>query len=151
MRPAVVIRRARPSDLQQVVAMVGHFIQGTQYQRVLRWVPEAVTELADRILQLGVIFVAENEAERLVGMIAGFAVQEPIGQTRLLDELAWWVEIDYRNGSTGPKLLREWERWAQAEGLEAIRMISPASSPEVGAYYAKRGYFPVETAWLKRL
>lgn len=150
MPSAVVIRRSRPDDLEQIVAMVGHFIENSHYRKVFRFVPEAIAELADRILTLGVIFVAED-GPRLVGMIAGYAVQEPIGQLRLLDELAWWVEIDYRNGSTGPKLLREWERWAQAEGLEAIRMISPADSPEVGAYYAKRGYFPIETAWLKRL
>ena len=130
--------------------MVGHFIGSTQYHHVLRWVPEAVTELADRVLQLGVIFVAEVD-DRLVGMIAGFAIDEPIGRTKILEELAWWVEIDYRNGSTGPKLLREWERWAQAAGLEAVKMIAPASSPEVGAFYAKRGYFPVETSYIKRL
>lgn len=150
VRARPLIRKARPDDLQAIVAMVGHFIQSTPYQSVLRFVPAAVTELADRVLQVGIVFVAEVDG-RIVGMIAGFAMEEPIGRTKMLDELAWWVEPDFRRGTIGPKLLRTWEAWARQKGLTLIKMIAPHATPEVGRYYARHGYVPLETSYIKRI
>lgn len=146
----IAVRRARPEDLPVIVEMVGHFIASTSYCRLLRFVPEAVAELTDRVLQVGVIFVAED-GPQLVGVIAGLPIEEPIGRTKMLDELVWWIEPAYRNRSAGPRLHGAWESWAREAGLEAVRMIAPADSPEVGSFYAKRGYWPLETSFIKRL
>jgi N-acetylglutamate synthase-like GNAT family acetyltransferase len=146
----MIIRRARPSDLPSIVAMVGDFIQGTQYRSILPFLPDTILELADRVLQVGVIFVAEVD-DRLVAMIAGFAVDEPIGRRKMLDELAWWVDPAYRRGSVGPKLLRCWEEWARQAGLEMVKMIAPAESPGVGEFLQRRGYQPIETTYILRL
>ncbi len=130
--------------------MVGCFINGSQYRNVLRFIPEAIGELADRILQVGLIFVAEDRG-RLVGMLAGYAVDEPIGRTKMLEELAWWVDPEYRKGSVGYKMLRCWEEWARQAGLEAVKMIAPAESPGVGGFLERRGYRQIETTYILRL
>lgn len=146
-----VIRGGQPKDLPAIVRMAGHFINRSQYAQYLKFMPKAVEELARKVLEVGVVFVAEAEGGEVVGMICAFALEEPISRQTIVDELAWWVEEDYRKGSTGPRLLRCLENWALQKGLRYVKMIAPMAEPGVGDYYQRLGYVPVETYYLKRL
>lgn len=145
-----LLRDAEPGDVDQIVQMVGKFIGSSIYAEVLPFVPAIVGVLTERILEGGIVIVAEQDG-RLVGMIAGYACAEPIAHQEELHELAWWVDPRYRSGSVGPKLLRSWEECGRQMGVAAIRMIAPAGQPGVARYYAKRGYRPVETTYMLRL
>jgi GNAT superfamily N-acetyltransferase len=145
----VTIRKATPADLPRIVEMVGHFITQTSYRVLFKFKPDAIAELAAKVLQIGIVLVADVDGV-VVGMIAAFPIEEPIGRQRLVDELAWWVEPDYRRGSIGPRLLGALEKWARQKGLTLCKMIAPVES-DVGRFYARLGYRPVETAYVKRL
>lgn len=145
-----MIRKGTIDDVPQIVEMVGHFINHTQYATWLRFMPSAITELAERVIEIGVVFVAEADG-RLVGLICGFPMIEPVGKQKILDELVWWVEPTYRGSRTvGPKLLRTFENYAAQKGCRFVKMVAP-SGTDVGAYYARLGYAPVETSYIKRL
>jgi GNAT superfamily N-acetyltransferase len=145
-----VIRKATAADAPALVVMTGHFIEGTSYARFFRFRPRIIGDLVDRCLEVGLVLVAEQDG-LVVGMLAAFPLVEPIGQQPMLDELCWWVEPSYRNGSIGPRLLKAAEAWARQKQLQLVKMVEPADQPQVGAYYARLGYTKAETSWVKRL
>jgi predicted N-acetyltransferase YhbS len=148
-----MIRKATPADIPRIVEMVGHFMAAkvgdTVYGHVLTFKPKAVADLAARVIEHGLILLAEVD-DQVVGMIAGVPLEELIANTPMFDEMVWWVEPDYRKGSVGPRLLRAVEHWARQKGLRLVKMVAPAGSG-VGDYYARHGYEPVESSYIKRL
>lgn len=146
-----MIRKATLEDVEVIVSMVGHFINDATlgYGRVLKFVPKTVAKLAREIIVKGVLLVAEKDG-KVIGMIGGLPLREPISDSTMLDELVWWVEPAHRSGTVGPKLLRCFENWARQNGLEACKMIAPVRS-DVGRYYERTGYVPIETSYVKRL
>jgi len=144
-----MIRKAGGGDRSDLVAMVGHFIQGTPYAKVLPFRPKKVLELVDLVLEHGVVFVAEVNG-RAVGMIAAVALRELVAGEAMADEMVWWVEPAYRQGLVGPRLLKALENWARQKGLAMLKMVAPVGT-EVGAFYERAGYMAVETSYIKHL
>lgn len=129
--------------------MATRFLEATPYGRICPVNPARLQAVVETCFALGVIFVAEVERQ-VVGMIALVALNHPFTGTRYADELAWWVEPEYRHTLLGTRLLRWAESWALEQGLAFVKMIAPADS-SVGAVYARMGYQAVETAYHKEL
>lgn len=147
----VTIRQATAEDSARVVEMVCRFIAETPYAAV-------VTTAADKLLETtlavmtsaGVIFVAERHSS-VIGFIAVAAIREPpLGGEPFAEELAWWVEPEARGGRTAVYLLGAAENWTLQNRLSCLKMVAPHGS-RVGTFYQRRGYEPIETAFIKRL
>jgi len=134
--------------------MATRFIRETPYS----WMtvaPGTLELLVDTVFELGTILLAEFEHidedhPVVAGMIALLALEHPITGETYCEELVWWVEPEYRSSSIGPRLLVAGEAWARKKALPMVKMVSPAGS-HVGAFYLRRGYVAVETAYMKRL
>jgi GNAT superfamily N-acetyltransferase len=74
-------------------------------------------------------------------------------QHYLASELVWFVEPEHRNGTTGIKLLKEFERIAKERGATRVQMVClEKMTPEVvGKIYTKLGYNLVEHHYLKEI
>lgn len=74
-------------------------------------------------------------------------------QHYLASELVWFVEPEHRNGTTGIKLLKEFERLAAERGAKRLQMVCLESmTPDVvGKIYTKLGYNLVEHHYLKEI
>jgi GNAT superfamily N-acetyltransferase len=143
----MIIREFTPADTPRVVAMALRFIEETSY-KAFPSTPERLEALIDQVMQLGTIIVAEVQGE-VVGMLALVAVPHPWTLEEYVDEIAWWVEPEYRSGTAGPRLIVAAEEWTTRKGLTSLKMVAPAGS-RVGTFYERRGYVAVETAYLKR-
>lgn len=86
----------------------------------------------------------------LVGMLAIVALPHPLAGGKVAEELAWWVEPEWRQGLLGPKMLREAEAWATRNGAVMVKMVAPAGT-DVGEFYERIGYQAVETAYIKSI
>jgi GNAT superfamily N-acetyltransferase len=146
-----MIRQATAADQDRLVEMAIRFIGETRYKDVVVINPAQLEALVGRVLDLGVIFVADVYDGYLVGMLALVALTHPISAEPYADELAWWVEPAYRRGTIGLALLDAGEHWARTHGLAAIKMVAPAGASAVERCYQRRGYEAVETAYQKRL
>lgn len=147
---APTIREAEAGDIEGIVELTRQFIEGTSYRNILTFNSEAVEDLAYKVVSAGVCIVAELEG-KLVGMVAGFLMSNPIDRSRWLDEVAWFVAPEHRKGRVGYYLLRSWEAIARQEGVDTLRMLAPAEHPEVGEFYYRRGYSHAEQVFVKRL
>jgi GNAT superfamily N-acetyltransferase len=149
---AGVVRKARPEDARRVFEMAGHFLANSSYGR---WFPLNARMLAQTIKQTiegGVIFLLEPRPGQVVGMLAAFPIQDPFSGQGIADEIAWWVEPEYRRGLAGTRLLRALESWARQKQLSLVTMVAPAESDgDVGRFYQRLGYTKAETKYVKRL
>lgn len=141
---------ACPADLLSVTDLARRFLAGTDYGRIITTDTDHLTVLCLLTIQHGVIFLAEDDERGVFGMIAILAAVSPWDGSRYGDELAWWVNPEARSVSAGPRLLWAAEQWARQKGLSVLKMVAPAGT-DIGAFYQRCGYTPVETAFRKSL
>lgn len=149
----VLIREATIDDREGILVMVRHFLERSAYGTILHFDSDALMALVDAVVakQMGVVYVADT-GDEVVGMLAMYATFHPAAtDVKIADELVWWVEPEYRTTKVGPYLLRCGERWARQIGVHLFKMVAPAESPKVAAYYEAAGYQALETAYFKRL
>lgn len=139
----MIIRQATAADIPALLELAAHFRERTTYQKFVAWRPEQIARLIPRVLDVGVILLAED-GDQALGMLALAVLEHPYTGELVADELVWWVEPHARNRSIGPRLLRGGEAWARAKGATILSMVAPVGS-SVGAYYERLGYTPVET------
>lgn len=154
----MTVRQASAADLPRVVEMCSRFLSSTSYLAVLGPVtPKTIAELVAFTMRMGAVFVGEAEpidsakTPVIVGFIGLVQLAHPFTKEPYADELAWWVEPEYRAGLVGPRLLGAAEEWARQEGLTVLKLVAPSDSPSVGKFLAKRRFTAVETTYYKRL
>lgn len=161
-----MIREATVGDKPRLIQMAARFILSSRYQEFLTPQPDRIAALIDQVLAHGVIFVAEEYRRYSVAETFGTEVclsldKDVVGMLALVgplphlltgqpygEEVAWWVEPEYRNGTIGPRLMHQMECWSRQNGLHMVKMLAPSDST-VGDFYRKCGYQAVETAWVK--
>lgn len=145
-----LIRPATFADVPRIVEFVVHFIRGTRYAHFIGIDRVRIANLADVVIaDLGVVLLAEHRGE-VVGMLALAALVQPLTGTIVVEELAWWVEPEHRGGRHAYRLLCAAEDWTRQNGHSVLKMLAP-SDTVVGEMYVRRGYVPIETAYLKQL
>ena len=157
-----MIRTATVDDVPRIVEMSLRFIESSSYKQFIQADAEGLERLIGQVMLQGVILVGEMEAvyfegdleigreQILAGMMAIASLTHPFTGEPYGDELAWWVEPEYRKGTLGHKLLCAGEHWARQNGLTVLKMVAPAGS-DVGTHYVRRGFSLVETVYQKTL
>jgi GNAT superfamily N-acetyltransferase len=157
----VIVRRAEEADRPLVLEMCRHYRATTTYSRILETLaPGASADNYDLIFTLllaqpldkAAVLVADHGGE-LVGMIAAMVGPLLIIGRDYAEELVWWVEPRYRNGTVGPRLLKAAEAWARSADLLCLKLGAPVSTEGaiVSAFYERSGYLPLETSHVKVL
>lgn len=147
-----MIRAATRDDIPRIVEMAEQFYATTAYPALAPLAKESAAGLAIVMIDTGVMLVAEHEG-RAVGMVGLFI--EPFTfnvSVKVATEIVWWVEPAAQGVGVGAALLAAIEPACRARGVNAIRMMTLASSPpQAGALYERMGYAHSESAWTKRL
>lgn len=152
----MIIRPATRADLPALVRLGLAFAQSPVYAAVVGETrPETILTFLEALFTIYgealYIPVAEEADGRLVGGLVLVDALNPMSGTRYADETAWWVDPAARGRLVGPLLLDAAETWATARGLPLMKMVAPVASPAVGRFYTRRGYAPLETAYLRSL
>lgn len=144
-----MIRQATKYDKQQIQEMMKSFRQESQipqYKELDN--PEYWNELLNSILGgRGVIYIAEGKG-LIIGLIS------PViwcNKTLGLYELAWWVKPEFRNGTTGYKLLKAYidygTRLKQEGRIKLFTLSKLPNTPDID--YAKLGFTKVDENWMQ--
>ena len=147
------VRLATHDDLQGIVDMAAVFLARTRYGQFVQPSPDDLRTTYTRILEYGRIWVAEID-----GVVCGFlaAAIQPVWfspGTRVALETAWWMDEAHRGRPEGVRLLLEFERWAKAEGTQAICMSDIVLEGDSAAkrILARLGYQVTERTFVKGL
>lgn len=100
-----------------------------------------------------IAFLAMNDENQPVGMVAAMATQPIFSDVKIAGELIWWVDVEYRQTRAGLELLNALETWAKQSGCSAITMtlLEDPNFDKIDGIYKKFGYRPSERSYLKEL
>ena len=148
--PAPVLREATLEDVPRLVELARIFRQSTNYQSIIRENVDALTATAARLVAGpdSTVIVATVK-DYVVGMIGLLAFPHHASGDRTVSELFFWVQPEHRG--CGKQLLAEAEGWARREGATTIQLLCPYDTPEVGSFYFRAGYAPIEIGYSKRV
>jgi hypothetical protein len=102
------------------------------------------------VTRSGTILVAEAQGQ-LQGMLIAQVMTDPwLPEIRILKELAWWVEPEYRNTPMGYRLLLEYVKFGkklqQTGVIHKFVLTTMCNSPDLNL--DKRGWRAVETNYV---
>lgn len=144
-------RHAVLTDTPELLRLSRLFLDTSSYGAMLAGATdESLTDVIALCLEHGVVLVDELQPGELTGMVACLLLPHPISNEVFLDEVVWFVDPKYRSGRVGVRLLVAVETWATTNRVSLVKMLAPSDS-DVGNFLARRGYSPIETAYIKRL
>ena len=144
-----MIRTATKYDKTQIIEMMqlfraeSHIEQYKDLDNVEYW-----NQLLDNILAgQGIIYIEDN-----VGLIMGLIVPTIwCNKTLALHELAWYVKPEYRNTTTGYRLLKAYVEYGkQLKAQNRIKMFTitkMVTSPDIK--YGKFGFAKLDENWVQ--
>ena len=144
-----MIRKATKYDKTQIIEMMklfraeSHIEQYRDLDNVEYW-----NKLLDSILAgQGIIYIEEN-----VGLIMGIVMPTIwCDKTLVLNELAWYVKPEFRNTTTGYRLLKAYVEYGkQLKESGRIKMFTMAkmiTSPDLK--YGKFGFNKLDEIWIQ--
>jgi GNAT superfamily N-acetyltransferase len=147
---ACLIRELRVDDLARAADLGERLIDATPQAGLFppgadrRARVEAIVRLA---LERGVLLGADVDGT-LVGGLGLVVVPHLLSGRPMALEVAWWVDPAQRTRGLGPKLLAAAEAWSCTRGISMLQMFAPQGSA-FGRYFARRGYAPLETPWMR--
>ncbi|MGV1912351.1 GNAT family N-acetyltransferase [Agrobacterium vitis] len=81
------------------------------------------------------------------GLLLASALDHPFGAGLMAKETVWFIAPEAR-GRSGLIMLDAYEAWAKSIGCTSIGMAALATN-DVSSLYARRGYVPAETHFIK--
>lgn len=99
----------------------------------------------------GIVLVALHDDEP-IGFLVGIANEPVFSSVKIATELGWWVEPHKRGTRASALIYSAYEDWAKRIGCHYVHgAYLPGVSPNLDEFYKKRGYFQVESSYIKTL
>lgn len=149
----VKIRDATPVDFSGIVNMLRHYREAAPMSFLLEADNEQhiVGQLTEFVAGRGLVLVAENNTQIMGMLIASIDSSFWYPEKRLMIEVAYWVEPEFRGGTSAYRLLKEYVRRGEVlkqEGRVVHFLISKMStSPDLS--FGKFGFQKLEEFWVK--
>ena len=146
------IRLATKFDVNEIIEMLKHFRNHSPVAEMANCDNhEYMSQVIHQILVgRGVLIVAEKD-NKLMGMIVGYidrSIWDP--ELFVLNELAFWVEPEYRGSSAAYRLLKKYneetEKLKESGRIKLYTMTKMVNSPDMD--YSRFGYKKVEEHWV---
>jgi GNAT superfamily N-acetyltransferase len=137
-------------DIPQLLDLLRNYRSATPWARLRACDNEKyVTMLLTQCLFGGVIFVVEQNS-KLIGMLIALRnsnIWDP--ELYVMNELAYWVEPEYRGGRAGYRLLKAYQEYCeqarQAGTIESYTISKMVNSPDLD--YGRFGFSKLEEMW----
>ena len=148
------IRNATEHDVLDIVLAVKQFCKEVPHPAWGKFDSNKVSVLFGQLIEseYGFVHMALHDDEVVGGLVA--VVNEmPINSYLVAQELMLWIDPDHRNGKTAPKMIEEYVNWAREKGCKFVRLseIDSVLNGKAGILFKRKGFDPVETAYVKEL
>lgn len=137
------IRCLEYADIPETVELARKFVEESAFSRFTFSHEKMAANLSMSITHPHMAFchVVEHEG-KLVGALVGYISEFFFGPDLIASDSGWFVLPEYRGSRSAVRLLKNFERWAKANGAKEVAMgVSTDVSPEkTGALLQKLGY-----------
>lgn len=150
----MIVRQAIQADDDAVIDILKEFAEQQPLGRLKveakQYNDHHVRKVLDAVRASGMCLIAQED-EHIAGVF--MAVVSPdiwIPSMKIMTELVWWVNPQYRNSSAGLRLLKEYtnrgEQMVQDGDISMFTMTLLENSPEINLH--KRGWNKTETNYV---
>lgn len=156
---AVSVRPVTPEDVEALVEMGRAMHDESPEYREMDFSEEKIRKLVNFMCGTLLVpsasnsaLVAEDEGT-IVGMMGGFVIEHFFGRDRIAHDYVLYVKPEHRRGTAAVRLIREFEKWAKAQGVRAIvpAITTGLSTERTEGLYLKLGYEPNGVTLIKRI
>jgi len=147
-----MIRQGTEKDLEQIISMLHEYKKSSPLELLHDIGDDTARLILDKIFneQRGLVFVAENPAGSLDGMLIAIKNVNIWDHTiYCMNELCYWVNPDARGGSAGYKLLKGYidtcEFMKRGGEIKYYTLSKMVSSPDLN--YERFGFKKLEETW----
>ena len=148
------IRDATHEDLLDIVIAAKNFSKEASEKSWAKFYSNKVSVLFGQLIEseYGFVHMALHDDEVVGGLVAVIS-EMPINSYLVAQELMLWIDPDHRNGKTAPKMIEEYVNWAREKGCRFVRLseIDSVLNGKAGILFKRKGFDPVETAYVKEL
>lgn len=145
----ITVRRAEHRDIPGMLKQLESFSKFYTSRRNL-WPDDSEYAVAGvkTIIDNHLVYVADHSEHGIVGLIAGFITPHFFNpKIRVLAEMFWWVDVEFRNTSAGSRLFAEFLNWGKANA-DWVTMVLEHNSPVREETLLKRGFKLQERSYL---
>jgi Acetyltransferase (GNAT) family len=145
----ITIRRGKHEDIAGILKQLESFSKFYTTRRSLYPSdPEYAVAGVKVIIDNHLVYVADHVDHGIVGLIAGFITPHFFNpEIRVLAEMFWWVDVEFRNTSAGARLFAEFLNWGK-ENADWVTMVLEHNSPVREETLLKRGFKLQERSYI---
>lgn len=145
----ITVRRGNHEDIPGILKQLKSFSKFYTGKRSLYPSdPDYAVAGAKVIIDNHLVFVADHAEHGIVGLIAGFVTPHFFNpEIRVLAEMFWWVDIEFRNTSAGSRLFAEFLNWGK-NNADWVTMVLEHNSPVREETLLKRGFKLQERSYI---
>ena len=144
---AVEVRQLEEKDVAEVLAMARAMHAESPEYRDMDFSDEKVCRMlramcGTLLVPASTCALVAEEGGKLIGMMGGFAVEHFFGHDKTASDYVLYVRPEHRRGTAAVRLIRQFEKWAIAQGVRTIVPgVTTGTNNEVASgLYAKLGY-----------
>ena len=87
----------------------------------------------------------------LIGLLAGTKTPTLFSSALIAAELSWYVDPEFRDGTTGLKLVKAFEKWGKDNGCIKVAMSDIEELKDLQDLFSRLGYSVTEKTYTKDL
>ena len=141
--------------LPDILEMCQKFHENTPFNGIEEYNESRVTDIIISIIEdpankIAILLVDDGKA---VGMVLGVTSTSIFNYGKVATELAWWVDPEYR-GKKSLELMKAYEYWATNVAkcsVVQMSLLENDTTESVDRLYKRKGYSPVERAYIKKV
>ena len=149
-----ILRDAIETDILDIVLAVKQFCKEVPHPAWGRFDSNKVKDLVSGLIESenGFVKIVTID-EEVVGALLATATPVAINSFIFAQEIMFWLDPDHRNGKTSSKLIEEYVEWSKAAGCDFVRLssIEDLQGSRVGLLFKRKGFKPIESAYIKEL
>lgn len=149
----VSVRAAVEADIPTLIELGAALHAESPRFRRYPYSPRKVAEMALAVIPGGGALVAEIDG-KIVGVMAGFVVEQWFSETKVASDLTFYILPEYRKkGRAALMLVRAFEQWAKSKGaVDVVPGASTQIDPDTTrSFYEKLGYVTSGYQFFKEL
>ncbi len=143
------VRRATIGDFSQAETLFEEFMNESLAEYGSSIEKSALTATMKALMDN--CLVLENGDGRLIGVLAGQVIGDPMNGASIFQEVVWYVLKAHRK--YGILLVKEIEKWCKERNIKSVILAHLGNSmPEkIAKFYERMGYKHLECQYIKRI
>jgi len=147
----VIIRKGELKDIDDLIVLIKGFFEESVNDYGFRINDETIRKTAILYITKLVVIVAED-AGSIAGFVAGVISPSIFDESQMIgQESVWYVGMNYRHGTIGLKLIKEFENECKSRGAElvVVGLMGNLNTDILDKYYKKRNYKLLQRDYIK--